>query len=582
MFLSLGGSRRVSSSGVTRGQGNLVSQVFKQADMRRLPVDSLQAVVCDEHANFRSSSSTNSTLPKPFQSCCKDPTLISSSNDSAPYIAIHGAYSPSQSFVTSGVSRSPLQEPYSPSLSLLSRESKTILGATGEEELLSRSCMRLKEAENLRPSRTIALAKKLKHFLGDKFPDTLRGMIDAVVKQGVGVDEIKQDGIPGANAWSEQLQPLEEQIATSRVKCLEVEKNAAITHTGAVIGTTRENSPISPAVQRSYNCEDFAPLRSRNSLKRSFSGSEKHATAMGWLPQQNLSQLREAMAAELSCKSESKQRLDAPRSSWNAGSSTQVVCTSPNNSVNSRFYTPTHSSSLEPNGGDMNLDGVPFKEPGSKGCWRDPFPGSRLPSTRPTVTRKHVFPEAAAMGTCFDFRPRTNSYRAVSEGRSKQSDLHSRISRSLLGFQNSSSLANPTPQFSTDSEKLYQLPAADPLCYVTVRNVVTDSWQESYDMVREATINSYNLSGYDYCCGEGGVKETLESDSSVKEQSMRQCIDTTSILNVLPPIEDDGGIESDSIALARIENFLSDFSTAGARDIYSATSELLGDFTEVE
>lgn len=36
-------------------------------------------------------------------------------------------------------------------------------------------------------------------------------------------------------------------------------------------------------------------------------------------------------------------------------------------------------------------------------------------------------------------------------------------------------------------------------------------------MVREVIINFYNFFGYDYCCGEGGVKEMFELDFLVKE-----------------------------------------------------------------
>lgn len=574
MFLGLGGARRRAQA-----QGN--AQAGLQGTVAE---DPLQALATGKYAPSR----VTPGLPSYQES------LIRSKSFGEDPMASFGGISGVQvrsasSFTTPGSPRSTLPS-FVPS-SNLSRENSrasgdsgmSMHGVTAGEEAMSRDCSRFEPAGS-RQSQALALAKKLKNSLGSKFADSLRETIKEVVKR----EKVDGEG----DGWPELTHSLEDiatttgaisrsesdMVGESWEACwLVEEKNHKAT-------TPDHSSLLSFSAVEGLTRLD-APVRSESSLKMSFGGSAEQSKPSSWMSQEELSQ---SAIAELSC------------SPWDASSRAQVISTS-SSSMDSQFFT---SGLLgQTNEGDMSL-GVVLKESGPKGQWMDGLTPSRPPSTRPAATRRHFFPEAAAMGTSRpDSLLRQTSkpslqLREETFGRAKPSvgGSYNTINKDqslldvLKGFQSSGKDCgsfleflnpdHPSKQALREDarQRLYGKSAAPDSCMDSVRKVSGTDWHgnasTSYGGALLPELPESGALGFD-----GGVKRTRDDVSIGSVQlSKRQFTGSNSFLLDVPPAMDAGGrVKADS----KVGSFKDYLANLTARESsYELPGSSLADFLE--
>jgi hypothetical protein len=539
MFLGLGGSRRRAQAQGNGSQGSAVLlQEFVQAGLQgAVAEDPLQALATGKYAPSstrvsagglgsyqeslaRSKSLRDSDPMASYQqslilskSLCEDPMA-------APFGGLRGAGSP----------RSTLPSSYAPSPNL-SRETSRGSGDSGvsSEEAMSRDCSRFEPAGS-RQSQALALAKKLKNSLGSKFADSLRETIKEVVKR----EKVDGEG----DAWPQLLEDVAT-TTTSRSEsslvgkpwdaCWPVEE----TNTGNA--TAPDHSSLLSFPSAEHLTTPDAPARAEI-----FTGSAEQSKPSSWLSQENLTS--QAAMAELSC------------TPWDAA----PAISSASSSMDNHFFTPAGRSSLlgRTPDGDMSLGAV-LKESSAKGQWMDGLSSSRPAGTRPAVTRRHFFPEAAAMGTS---RPDSVLRKPNFQPREEPFPRHSAINKDqslldvLKGFQSSGKDCGSFLEFLNPGHPSNQALREDARQRLYGKS---DSCQDSVRKAdwRGSVSTSYTGApllelpessgalGYD-----GGVKRTtLDGVSSGSGQlSKRQCMGSSSVLlDALPVVDAGGGVKSE-------------------------------------
>lgn len=536
MFLGLGGSRRRAQAQGNGSQGSAVLlQEFVQAGLQgAVAEDPLQALAMGKYAPSstrvsagglgsyqeslaRSKSLRDSDPMASYQqsliqskSLCEDPMAAP-----APFGGLRGAGSP----------RSTLPS-YAPSPNL-SRETSRASGDSGvsSEEAMSRDCSRFEPAGS-RQSQALALAKKLKNSLGSKFADSLRETIKEVVKR----EKVEGEG----DAWP----PLLEDIAPTTTSRSE----------SSLVGKPWDACwPVEESNTGNATAPDHSSLLSFPSVEyltpparaEIFTGSAEQSKPSSWLSQENLTS--QAAMAELSC------------TPWDAA----PAISSASSSMDSHFFTRAGHSSLlgRTPDGDMSLGAV-FKEPGVKGQWMDGLPSSRPASTRPAVTRRHFFPEAAAMGTS---RPDSLLRKPNFQAREEPFPRYSTVNKDqslldvLKGFQSSGKDCGSFLEFLNPGHPSNQALRED------ARQRLYGKSGSCQDSVRKAdwcgnASTSYTGApllelpessaalGYD-----GGVNWALDGVSSGSGQSSkRQCMGSNSVLlDALPVVDAGGGVKSE-------------------------------------
>lgn len=569
MFLSLGGSRR-SNSGSSRNRwGALLKESgsprkFEQAGLSR-PLERLQHAEGDPLgalASGKYASSFRENQPQ-FQhkkltcspSLCDDPVLN-------PPIA-----SPLQSFTPAESPGSTLP-PLLDSLSLPSFSWETGLisdngslqkgGSSAGEEVLSRDWARF---ETGRKSQTLVMVKKIKDTLGNKFADCLKETIKEVVKR----EKFEDEGNDGDNAWPRLTESLEtspsgrkegqfrlrsgvagntwdgfnDDGSSSVISGHPIASTSLLGRQGSSSFSSMNNLPFEP----SFVSLQGAPSTSEDSLKGRLADHSKGLTS--WPPHQNPARARRAVVADFT---------------WDAASRAQ----------DAKLSSSQHSSLLESNDGSM----IDFSELLKEGI------ESRSGTSRGGGMRKHVFPEAAAMGMR---RPVSIPKRGDPSSRSKpsSSDLYNSINNvneedsfldvlnlpAIKGLQSSDkecglSYLNNLRQTTEVKAELGLLKFPDRPSNMTLQGdsrqclfdkpAVSSSestrkalWQGGHEETGNAST-SYNpvamlqLPGIDLCnSGEGGSKRTHGETSPSSQLSKRQCIGLNP-LDIPATIDDDG------------------------------------------
>jgi len=425
-------------------------------------------------------------------------------DDSSPFVTAGCVYNSPEQPVQVSLSCSPksILSYYVPNVSSLSREvsSDSGMSVPGGEEAMSRDSTLF---EPTRRSQTLDLAKKLRSSLGSKFADSLRETIKEVV--------MKHD----TNAWP--TTPLAQQS---------LEDNNIAATSGEPVSQSHgwKNNDI--ANHSSLLAFDgVTTLDTSETLLKPRTLGAEHSKRLSWFSQENLSQ---SAIAELS---------------W--GRPAQGVST-PSASMDTGFFTPGHT--------DMNLCAV-LKEPGAKESWTD---CSSMPGLRSASTRRYVFPQAAALGTCrldsLNLQQSNPNFRLRGESGSQPS-----LFKKANGVDDQSSFLDVSKGLGRDCESLLEFlnPGLSSRHRFYAKQAAAKGSRETWH--EEAFSSYYGAPALELpelaIEPSRGAKRSRDDAPSV-QLSKRQCL-----LDV--PIHDDGaGVKADSITAGGFEEYLANLAAA--------------------
>lgn len=450
-------------------------------------------------------SSSPGSLPQELSSVREDPlqALASgkyASSQASPLVSPSCNYTSPEQPVAGSLSGSPksILSYYKPNVSSLSRELSSDSGVSlpGGEEAMSRDCTLF---EPTRRSQALDLAKKLRSSLGSKFADSLRETIKEVV--------MKHD----TNACSLLAQPSLEETTTS---------GEPASHSQAWKSNGIGNHSSSLAL------EGLPTLES--SLKERSSFTPEHSKRLSWFSQENLSQ---SAIAELS---------------WGRRVQGVPVSTPSSAMDSSEFFTAGDHS-------DLSLSAI-LQDSGAKESWTD---GATMPRSRSAVSRRHVFPEATAMGTCrldsLHLQQTNPNFRARGETGSKPSL-----------YKKANGVDDPSQDMSKglgkDYESLLELlnqgQSARPRLHA--KQAASKDWHEdaSTSYYGVPFLELPELSGME--SSKAPVKRSREDAYGGGQLSKKQCL-------LDAPSDDDGaGVKADPNVAGVFEEYLANL-TATAR-----------------